>query len=117
MCDVDDIAVLTQLNEQFIEAFRKGSWEMLRPILSPSFQYLSGATGKVEELPAYVEDLETNPSPTLEIDQVVIHVDGDSAAVSARTSAGAGRYSRYIDSYHRTAAGWICFHACVWPLQ
>ena len=31
----DDVAVLTELNEQFIEAVRRGSWEMLAPLLSP----------------------------------------------------------------------------------
>jgi hypothetical protein len=43
---LDDIATLTELNEQFIEAFRRGSWAILEPILSPSFGYLDGATGE-----------------------------------------------------------------------
>jgi hypothetical protein len=34
---MDDSATLTELNRQFIEAFRQGSWELLEPILSPSF--------------------------------------------------------------------------------
>lgn len=115
---VNDIEELTRLNVQFIDAFRKGSWEVLEPILAPGFRYLSGSTGKVEELPEYVTDLQTNPSPGLEIDQVVIHVDGDSAVVSARCTSDKVRYSRYVDSYHRDPArGWICFHACVWPLK
>jgi hypothetical protein len=44
---VEDTQVLTRLNLQFIEAFRQGSWELLEPILSPSFSYLDGATGEV----------------------------------------------------------------------
>lgn len=114
---VTDIDVLRQLNVQFIEAFQKGSWEVLGPILTPTFQYLSGSTGTVQELPAYIEDLETNPEPNLTIDQVVIHIDGDSAVVSSRCTSNGVRFSRYIDSYRRGGPlGWTCYHACVWPL-
>jgi hypothetical protein len=44
---MDDTAQLEQLNEQFIEAFRQGSWELLAPILAPSFSYLDGSSGEV----------------------------------------------------------------------
>jgi hypothetical protein len=115
---VNDTEVLEQLNVQFIDAFRKGSWEVLGPILTPTFKYLSGATGEIQELPEYIEDLQTNPGPTIEIDQVVIHLDGDSAVVSSRVTADHQRYSRYVDSYHRGGPlGWTCFHACVWPIE
>jgi Domain of unknown function (DUF4440) len=112
----DDEAVLRVLNEQFIEAFRRGSWELLRPILSPSFAYLDGATGEVWSHERYVENLESKPAPALAIDQVVVHVDGDTAVVSARTSRLPGRYGRYVDTYARRPDGWQCVHACVWPL-
>jgi hypothetical protein len=46
----------------------------------------------------------------------VVHVDGDVAVVSARSSARPGRYSRYVDTYERRPEGWRCVHACVWPL-
>jgi Domain of unknown function (DUF4440) len=113
---VDDTKALTELNDQFIEAFRQGSWELLEPVLSPSFSYLDGATGEVWEHERYVENLRSNPSAALAIDQVVIHVDGDAAVVSARTSRQPGRYSRYVDTYERRDGGWQCIHACVWPL-
>ena len=112
----NDVAVLTELNDRFIEAFCKGSWEILEPILSPGFAYLNGRTGEVTRLPAYIENLRANPQPTLVIDQVVVHVDGDAAMVSARTNSRPGRYSRYVDSYERRDGAWTCFHACVWPL-
>lgn len=114
---MDDTAVLTELNERFIESFRQGSWQMLKPILSPSFSYLNGATGETLAIEPYAESLEGNPVPALTIDQVVVHVDGDSAVVSARTSREAGRYSRYVDTYERRDGSWVCTHACVWPLQ
>ena len=114
---MDDTTVLTDLNEQFIEAFRKGSWEMLRPILSPSFSYLDGTTGEVWDQERYIADLEGNPLPTLGIDQVAVHVDGDVGIVSARSFTRPGRYSRYIDTYERRGDGWTCVHACVWQLQ
>lgn len=112
----DDIAVLTELNRQFIEAFCKGSWDILQPILSPGFQYLNGKTGEVWQLPRYIEDLKQNPQPTLLIDQVVVHVDDDAAVVSARTSVRPEKYNRYVDSYVRRNGQWTCIHACVWPL-
>jgi hypothetical protein len=113
---VDDITVLTELNSQFIDAFRQGSWELLAPILSPSFAYLDGTTGQVWEHERYIENLRSNPSPSLSIDQLVVHVDGDAAVVSARTSRQPGRYGRYVDTYTRRDGGWLCVHACVWPL-
>jgi ketosteroid isomerase-like protein len=113
---VDDGQTLTELNARFIEAFRQGSWELLAPILSPSFAYLDGATGETWAHDRYVENLRGNPAPSLEIDQVVVHVDGNTAVVSARTSRAPGRYRRYVDTYERRGDGWLCVHACVWPL-
>jgi len=112
----DDVAVLTGLNLTFIEAFCKGSWEILEPILSPNFVYLDGKTGEVWDLPKYIDDLRQNPQPTLVIDQVAIAVDGNAAVVSARTSTRPGKFSRYVDSYERRDGRWTCIHACVWPL-
>ncbi len=113
---MDDIAALIVLNQRFIEAFRRGSWELLQPILTLSFSYLDGATGEVWTEERYVEDLRNNALPTLQIDQVVIHVDGDVAVVSARSSTSPERHNRYVDTYLRGEDGWRCLHACVWPL-
>ena len=113
---MDDVVVLTELNDRFIEAFRHGSWAMLEPILAPTFAYLNGRTGAVQQLPDYIGDLEGHPLPSLTIDEVAVHVDGDTAFVSARTTGGNAKYSRYIDTYARTENGWACVHACVWPL-
>lgn len=114
---MDDTKVLAELNERFIDSFRHGSWEMLEPILSPTFSYLDGASGEVVGVDRYSEALDGNPSPTLVIDQVVVHVDGDTAIVSARSSRQPGAYSRYVDTYERREDGWRCVHACVWPLR
>ena len=113
---MDDNTALTALNDQFIEAFRQGSWELLEPILSPDFAYLDGATGDVWPHERYVDNLRSNPSPALAFDQLRIHVDGDTAVVSARTTRQPGRYGRYVDTYERRGDGWLCVHACVWPL-
>ncbi len=114
---MDDTAELEELNRQFIEAFRQGSWELLAPVLAPSFSYLDGATGEVWEHTRYVDSLRSHPVPGLALDQVVIHVDGDTAVVSGRTSREPGSFKRYLDTYERRAAGWRCVHACVWPLD
>jgi hypothetical protein len=113
----NETETLTELNRQFIEAFRQGSWELLEPILSPGFAYLDGATGEVWTHERYVADLRGHPSAALAIDQVVVHVDGNTAIVSARTSRQPGTYGRYVDTYERRESGWLCVHACVWPLQ
>jgi hypothetical protein len=114
---MDDIQELTRLNLRFIQAFREGSWDLLEPILSPAFAYLDGHTGEVWAHERYVENLNGHPAPSLAIDQITVHVDGDTAVVSARTSRQPGKYSRYVDTYERRGSGWVCIHACVWPLQ
>jgi hypothetical protein len=93
-----------------------GSWEQLQPILSPSFSYLDGATGEVWTLERYIESLRANPSPSLTIDQVIVHVDGNTAVVSARTSRP-GRSGRYVVTYEQRSSGWECVHASVWPVN
>jgi ketosteroid isomerase-like protein len=64
-----------------------------------------------------VEHLRSHAAPALAIDQVVVHVDGDTAVVSARSSRQPGTYSRYLDTYERRGDEWLCVHACVWPLH
>lgn len=114
---MDDRATLTELNRQFVDAFRRGSWEALQRVLSDSFGYLDGASGEACDLARYAEDLRANPVPSIEVDQVVVHVDGDAAVVSARSSSRPGRFNRYVDSYVRRDGRWVCYHACVWPLR
>ena len=46
-----------------------------------------------------------------------VHVDGDTAVVSGRTSRQPGTYKRYLDTYERRPEGWRCINACVWPLE
>jgi hypothetical protein len=89
---------------------------LLQPILSPNFSYLDGETGEVWDMDRYVADVRTG-LPTIGIDQVAVHVDGNSAVVSARSFTRPGRYSRYVDTYERRENSWVCVHACVWPLR
>ena len=114
---MDDIEVLTGLNARFVEAFRIGSWKLLEPILSPNFSYLDGATGEVWPMERYIANLDGNAAPSIDVDQVRIHVDGNVAVVSARSFSRPGRFNRYIDTYERRPDGWLCVHACVWPLR
>jgi hypothetical protein len=114
---MDDTAELERLNEQFIEAFRQGSWALLEPILSPRFQYLDGASGEPWPMEKYIHNLDGHASPELSIDELVIHIDGDTAVVSARTSRRPNRHNRYVDTYERRDGTWRCVHACVWPVR
>jgi hypothetical protein len=91
---VDDLTVLTDLNQRFVDAFGRGSWELLQQILSPGFSYLDGATGEVWPMDRYIADLEANPLPTIGIDQVRVHVDGHTAGVAAWSFAHPGRFNR-----------------------
>lgn len=111
-----DAAALTVLNERFIDAFREGSWPLLAPILAPTFSYMDGSTGETWTMDRYIAELEGHPLPTIGIDEVRIHVDGDVAVVSARSFSRPGRFNRYIDTYARRDGSWTCVHACVWPL-
>lgn len=113
---VTDVEILARSNERFIDACRQGSWELLEPILSASFSYLDGRTGEVWDRARYADDLRENPAPGLAIDDVVIHVDGDAAIVSARSGTGPKLANRYLDTYTRSIYGWQCVHACVWPV-
>ncbi len=115
---MDDIAVLSAHNEHFIDACRQGSWEQLRPILGSDFRYLDGRTGECWDQIRYAADLRHHPAPSLTIDEVVIHVAGNTAVVSARTRSDTrpGRRNRYLDTYERRDGHWLCVHACVWPL-
>jgi hypothetical protein len=107
---------LADLNQRFISACRLGSWEQLSLVLSDQFVYVDGLTGDRWEMSRYIEDLRANPSPNLGVDQVVVHVAGDTGSVTARSSNGSGRFNRYVDVYAREQDGWKCVQACVWPL-
>jgi hypothetical protein len=114
---VEDVEVLAEQNQRFIEACRQGSWSMLEPVLAPTFSYMDGTTGEVWAMERYVADLHDNPADALEVDQLVIHVAGDTAIVSARSRSDKPGSRRYLDTYQRVGGSWLCVHACVWPLQ
>ena len=109
-----DEELLRALNAQFIDACREGSWEQLQQVLDPAFRYVDGGSGELWDTDDYIADLRANPTPSLSIDQVVVHVAGDTAGVTARTSNGHGRHNRYLDVYQRSPDGWACVQACVW---
>lgn len=115
---MDHVKVITELNLQFIDAWRRGSWDLLDPILSPEFTYLDGRTGEVTDRDRYQENVLAGAVPTIGIDQVVVHVDGNVAVVSARSFRGPvpERYTRYIDTYELRGDNWMCVNACLWPL-
>ena len=113
---MDDTELLIGRNHVFIEAFRRGSWQLLQPILAPDFAYLDGTTGEVWPMDRYIAGLDGKPMPTIEIDQVRVHVAGDVAVVSARSFTRPDRFNRYVDTYQRRGEHWLCVHACVWPL-
>ena len=89
-----------------------------QPGFEPTVVGLDGVTGELWEMPRYIRDLRAHPSPTLSIDEIAIHVAGDTATVSARTRTRShpGRQNRYLDTYTRRDGGWVCVHACVWRL-
>jgi hypothetical protein len=93
-----------------------GSWEDLSHVLSDRFAYVDGSTGERWDMSRHIADLREHPSPGLTVDQVVVHVAGDTAGVSARSTAGTGSFNRYLDVYAREGGTWTCVQACVWPL-
>ena len=71
------------------------------PLLARSCSYLNGATGKTCDMERYVKHLKENLALSLTIDQVVIHVDGDTAVVSARAWPRPSQTNRYLETYER----------------
>ncbi|HTW20038.1 MAG TPA: nuclear transport factor 2 family protein [Mycobacteriales bacterium] len=114
---MDDVAVLTELNARFVEACRHGASETLTSLLSAAFTYLDGATGEVWDIDQFLKDVAENPSPTVRIDQLVIHVEGNTAVVSARALRLPNSSRRYLDTYERRGGAWRCTHSCGWPLE
>jgi hypothetical protein len=113
---MDDVSELVELNSRFINAFRRGSWDLLKPILAPDFSYIDGTSGEVWPMDRYIAELDGNALPLLDVDEVRVHVACDVAVVSARSSSKPGQFNRYADTYARRDGRWTCVHACVWPL-
>jgi hypothetical protein len=115
---VDDIAALTVRNEHVTGACRQGPREQPRHILGSGFRYLGGRTGEAWDQVRYAANLRHNPAPSPAIGQVVIHVAGNTAAVSARTrnNSRLHRHNRYPGTCERRGGHWLCAHGCVWPL-
>lgn len=111
----DDARTLTELNTRFIDAFRLGSIEMLDSVLDDGFVYLDGATGRIADRAAYRATL-TGPTPTLAVDDVRVHVFGDTAVVTGRTTRDGASFKRYVDTWRRTGDRWTCVHGGLWPV-
>jgi Domain of unknown function (DUF4440) len=114
---VNDLDQLTERNEQFVEACRKGSWAILQRIVAPTFSHLDGASGEVWEIDRYIRHLRHHPAPALRVDQLVIHIDGNTAAVSARSLRLPATTHRYLNTYVRRDGEWLCVHGCTWPVD
>ena len=114
---MDDTQRLTELNEQFIGGFRTGSLEQVDAVLAPDFVYLDGVTAETRDRSAYLATM-TGPSPTLAVDQVVVHVSGDVAVVAGRITRDGATFRRYVDTWARRPddRDWTCVHGCLWPL-
>lgn len=65
----------------------------------------------------YIAGLDGKPLPTIDLDQVRVHVAGGVAVVSAGTTTRPERFHRYADTHERRNHRWLCVHACVWPLR
>lgn len=111
----DEERDLRALNDRFIGAFRIGSIEDLDAVLDPSFVVVDGTTGVYADRAAYRARL-TGPIPDLRLDDVSVHVTGDTAVVTGRTTRDGARFLRYVDVWRRTADGWRCVLGCNWPV-
>lgn len=111
----DDERTLIELNTRFIDAFRVGSIEMLDSVLDDAFIYLDGATGRTADRATYRATL-TGPTPTLAVDDVRVHVFGDTAVATGRTTRDGVSYKRYVDTWRRADGRWTCVHGGLWPV-
>jgi hypothetical protein len=115
---VDDIAALAVRNDHVTGACRQGLWEQPRQILGGDVRYPGGRAGETWDEDRYAADLRHNPAPSLAIGEVVIHVAGNTAAVSGRTRSDTQpyRHNRYPGTCERRGGHWLCAYGCVWPL-
>jgi hypothetical protein len=115
---VEDVVQLEARNAEFVAACREEFWARLRAILVEGFQSLYGGTGQTWDGARYAADPRANPAPALWIDEVVVHLAGQTATASARTHSDSwpGRANRYMDTHVRRGGSWRCVHACGWPL-
>jgi|ERR671924_2288889 ketosteroid isomerase-like protein len=115
---MNDVARLTELTRQFVDAFRLGELAMVDEILDHRFVFTDGATGASRDRAGYL-GLLTGPTPTLSFDEVAVHVFGDVAAVTGRTTRDGATFRRFVDTWVRTEDGsdWRCLHGCIWPVD
>jgi hypothetical protein len=115
---VDDIAALAARDEHVTGACRQGPREQLGQMLGSGVRYLGGRAGEAWDEDRYAANLRHNPAPSPAIGQVVIHIAGSTAAVSAHTRSDTRprRHSRYPGTCERRGGHWVCLHGCVWPL-
>jgi ketosteroid isomerase-like protein len=111
----DDVRTLTEINTRFLGAWQVGSREQLGLVLDPDFVYFDGVTGETTDRDGYMARL-TGPVASLAFDQTLVHVFGDTAVVTARTTRDGTSYNRYVDTYRRAEGGWRCVHGCLWPV-
>lgn len=75
-------------------------------------------TGRISDVNVYAATVTGNRAPARSIDDVNVHVDGNTAVVSARTHWGEpGTFRRYADTRERRDGRWVCSHASVWRLS
>ena len=115
--EVDDLAMLGQLNDQFVRAVARSDATWFERYLSADFVN-SNPDGTLSERAAFVERV-AQPSPVTQLsaDDVRIRVFHQTAIVHGRTSyrkadgqPGAGRYT---DVWARAGDGWHCVAADV----
>lgn len=112
---MDDERTLTDLNWQFIESWRIGDVEMLDGVLDEDFIYLDGVTGRTADRATYRAGL-TGPAETLAVDDVRVHLFGDTAVVTGRTTRDGMAFKRYVDTWRRVDGRWTCVHGGLWPV-
>ena len=88
---------------------------MLDEVLDDDFIYLNGATGETADRAGYRTRL-TGPNQTLTLDDARVHVLGETAVATGRTTPDGQAFSRYVDTWRGVNGRWTCVRGGLWPV-
>lgn len=117
----EDLAILAQLNRDYLHADQTNDVERFRELLAEDFiMQLEGVTYQYDEYLEFIA--EPRLFRDLSARDVRIRILGDVALIHARSTLttlndGVAKEALYTDIYQKREGNWVCVAACVGPLK
>lgn len=113
--DASDIAALTALNQDYVEAVRTSNAKRFEEMLAQDFLCTLGDGRQIDRQHFLQEVAQPMTASNLELHDVNVRLMGDVAIVHARTTytteAGQAGESRYTDVWARRDGRWLAVSA------